>query len=341
MRAEIDDWLEAIFAKTQPRLSGKSTLLAMRLIDECYKSRKQLVEPWVSHPLCNANGQPNVVSPQRVLITGATGFIGCRVAEVLSNRAGYAVRALVHKPGNASRLARLPVEMIQADLRDKAAIEAALAGCDAVVHCAIGTTYGDHKQIRAVTVGGTENLLAAVQANKKIRRFVHLSSLSVYGDEVRGTIDESIKPSPSKNDKYGRTKFAAEQLVIAAARQGLSSIVLRPGCVYGPFGATFTSRPLSYLKNGRLVLQNDLAALCAPTGRIVVDTPDADQVAALLDGQVEHRDGQQLLVRYSDAAALNTRLVGAGLRVSSIGPQQRTLEDIVLSVTGAGSDQIS
>ena len=95
------------------------------------------------------------------------------------------------------------------------------------------------------------------------------------------------------------------------------------------------------LDSGRLVLQDDLTALCAPTGRIVVDTPDADQVAALLDGQVEHRDGQQLLVRYSDAAALNTRLVGAGLRVSSIGPQQRTLEDIVLSVTGAGSDQIS
>ena len=95
------------------------------------------------------------------------------------------------------------------------------------------------------------------------------------------------------------------------------------------------------LDSGRLVLQDDLAALCAPTGRIVVDTPDADRVAALLDGQVEHRDGQQLLVRYSDAAALNTRLVGAGLRISSIGPQQRTLEDIVLSVTGAGSDQIS
>ena len=94
------------------------------------------------------------------------------------------------------------------------------------------------------------------------------------------------------------------------------------------------------LDEGRLVLQDDLAALRAPTGRVVVDTPDADQVAALLDGQVEQRDGQQLLVRYSDAAALNARLVGAGLRVSSIGPQQRTLEEIVLAVTGTGSDHI-
>jgi ABC-2 type transport system ATP-binding protein len=95
------------------------------------------------------------------------------------------------------------------------------------------------------------------------------------------------------------------------------------------------------LDEGRLVLQDDLAALRAPTGRIVLDTPDADQVAALLDGQVEQRDGQQLLVRYSDAAALNTRLVGAGLRVSSIGAQQRTLEEIVLSVTGTGADHIA
>jgi ABC-2 type transport system ATP-binding protein len=94
------------------------------------------------------------------------------------------------------------------------------------------------------------------------------------------------------------------------------------------------------LDSGRLVLQDDLAALRAPTGRILVDTPDADQVAALLDGKVERRDGQQLLVRSQDSAALNARLVEAGLRVSAIGPHQRTLEEIVLSVTGTGSDQI-
>jgi ABC-2 type transport system ATP-binding protein len=95
------------------------------------------------------------------------------------------------------------------------------------------------------------------------------------------------------------------------------------------------------LNDGRLVLQDDLTVLRAPTGRIVLDTPDTDQVAALLDGHVEQRDGQRLLVRYEDVAALNARLVGAGLRVSSIGPQQRTLEEIVLSVTGTGSDQVS
>jgi ABC-2 type transport system ATP-binding protein len=94
------------------------------------------------------------------------------------------------------------------------------------------------------------------------------------------------------------------------------------------------------LDSGRLVLQDDLAALRAPTGRVRVDTPDADRVVALLDGQVEHREGCQLLIRHPDAAELNARLVGAGLRVTAIGPQQRTLEEIVLEVTGTGSDVI-
>jgi ABC-type multidrug transport system ATPase subunit len=94
------------------------------------------------------------------------------------------------------------------------------------------------------------------------------------------------------------------------------------------------------LDSGRLVLQDNLATLLAPTGRILVDTPDADRATAMLDGQVEHRDGERLVVRHADAAALNSRLVGAGLRVSAIGREQRTLEEIVLAVTGTGSDHV-
>jgi ABC-2 type transport system ATP-binding protein len=94
------------------------------------------------------------------------------------------------------------------------------------------------------------------------------------------------------------------------------------------------------LDRGRLVLQEDLATLCAPTGRVVVDSPDAARITALLDGQVERRDGTRLVVRHPDAAELNARLVGAGVRVSSIGPHSRTLEEIVLEVTGAGADQV-
>jgi ABC-type multidrug transport system ATPase subunit len=91
---------------------------------------------------------------------------------------------------------------------------------------------------------------------------------------------------------------------------------------------------------GRLVLQEDLDALRAPTGRVVVQTPDADRAAALLDGHVERRDGDRLVVAEADPAQVNARLVEAGLRVSEIGPERRSLEDLMLSVTGSGSDRI-
>jgi ABC-2 type transport system ATP-binding protein len=92
--------------------------------------------------------------------------------------------------------------------------------------------------------------------------------------------------------------------------------------------------------HGRLVLQEDLAALRAPTGRVVVSSPDADRAVALLDGRVEQRDGDRLFVAEPDAAALNARLVEAGIRVTEIGPQRRSLEDVVLAVTSSGSDRV-
>jgi ABC-2 type transport system ATP-binding protein len=93
------------------------------------------------------------------------------------------------------------------------------------------------------------------------------------------------------------------------------------------------------LDSGQLVLQDDLAALQQPTGRVLIKTDNPERAMAALDGQVEHRSGHDLVVRSSDPASLNARLVAAGVRVSSLSEQRRTLEDIVLEVTGAGSDQ--
>jgi ABC-type multidrug transport system ATPase subunit len=93
------------------------------------------------------------------------------------------------------------------------------------------------------------------------------------------------------------------------------------------------------MDRGRLVLQDELAALRAPTGRVVLRTPDVDRAAALLDGRVESRTEDVLCVREADPAALNTRLVAAGLRVIEIRPEHRSLEDTVLEVTSSGSDR--
>jgi ABC-type multidrug transport system ATPase subunit len=91
---------------------------------------------------------------------------------------------------------------------------------------------------------------------------------------------------------------------------------------------------------GRLVLQDDLAKLQAPTGRVLVRSPEPGRVAAALDGEVARRDGDTLLVTAPDAAALNARLVGAGIPVSEISPERRSLEDLVLSLTTASADRV-
>jgi len=94
------------------------------------------------------------------------------------------------------------------------------------------------------------------------------------------------------------------------------------------------------MDRGRLMLQDDLDALRTPTGRVEVHTPDADRAAALLDGRVDVRDGDRLLVRHADAAELNAELVAAGIRVGEIRAQRRSLEEVVLAATSTSADRM-
>ena len=91
---------------------------------------------------------------------------------------------------------------------------------------------------------------------------------------------------------------------------------------------------------GALVLQEEMATVRRPTGRVVVSSPDADLAVGLLDGRVEERTADRLVIRHSDPAELNTLLVTAGLRVTAIDAQRRSLEEVVLAATGTGSDRV-
>src|SRR3984885_2706104 len=96
---------------------------------------------------------------------------------------------------------------------------------------------------------------------------------------------------------------------------------------------------IGVLDSGKLVLQEQLASLQEPTGRVLISTDDPERAVATLDGLVERREGADLVVRSADPAALNARLVAAGVPVRSLAVQRRSLEEIVLDLTGAGSDQ--
>jgi len=91
---------------------------------------------------------------------------------------------------------------------------------------------------------------------------------------------------------------------------------------------------------GRLVLEEDMTVLRAPTGRVLLRTPDPAAVVAELDGRVVERSGDLVVVRHDDPAALNARLVQAGVRVAELAPERRSLEQVVLELTGHGADRV-
>jgi ABC-type multidrug transport system ATPase subunit len=94
------------------------------------------------------------------------------------------------------------------------------------------------------------------------------------------------------------------------------------------------------LDRGRLVLQDELARLTAPTGATVVHTPVPDQVKATLDGRVTEIDGQRVVVRGDDPAEVNARLVSAGVPVTGLALQRPTLEEVVLAAARATADRV-
>jgi ABC-2 type transport system ATP-binding protein len=94
------------------------------------------------------------------------------------------------------------------------------------------------------------------------------------------------------------------------------------------------------LDRGRLVLQDRLATLTAPTGATVVHTPAPERVRALLDGRVVAVDGTRVVVRGADPAEVNARLVGAGVPVTGLALDRPTLEEVVLAAAGTSPDRM-
>jgi ABC-type multidrug transport system ATPase subunit len=91
---------------------------------------------------------------------------------------------------------------------------------------------------------------------------------------------------------------------------------------------------------GRLVLEDELTALRAPTGRVLVESPDAEAITGLLNGRLVERTGERIVVTHENPAELNAWLVGEGMRVSSITAERLSLEEVVLAATGPGADRV-
>ncbi len=192
-----------------------------------------------------------------VFITGATGSIGSALARRLSE-SGRPVRALVRNPARAAVLSGLSnIEIVPGDLEHPDSLRGCLDSCSLVYHSAANISGINRARFHAVNVVGTRTVVdEAIRSG--VERFVHLSSIAVYGLGPGENIAESFPWTPS-DQPYIVTKRAAERLVSEAANRMPVSIA-RIGDVFGPGQTTWTVDQIKRINEGSVQPPADAAS---------------------------------------------------------------------------------
>ncbi|HZG65964.1 MAG TPA: NAD-dependent epimerase/dehydratase family protein, partial [Herpetosiphonaceae bacterium] len=186
----------------------------------------------------------------RYFLTGATGFIGGRIACQLIN-AGHEVVAIARTPAKAQDLVELGVEVHGGDITDKASMRGPMAGADGVFHVAAWYKIGarDKHAAERINVGGTRNVLELME-ELAIPKGVYTSTLAVFSDTHGHVPDETYRHYGPWLSEYDRTKWMAHyQVAEPMMAAGLPLVIVQPGMVYGPGDTGVTHTLLtSYLQ---------------------------------------------------------------------------------------------
>lgn len=189
--------------------------------------------------------------PRRILVTGATGFIGSRLCELLSLEYRIPYRAMVRNYARAGRIARLGAELVAGDMLDANSLARAVEGCDAVVHLA----HSDDSTAARETA-------LLVKACTHVRRFVHVSSMAVHGPSPMQPVVTEDTAIQRWGEAYSDAKAAAEAVVVGAAKRGdLAAVALRPTIVYGPYSG-FVTPIVQDARMGRISLIDGGRGVC-------------------------------------------------------------------------------
>lgn len=264
-----------------------------------------------------------------ILVTGATGKVGSRLARRLAARGDH-VRALVRDRPRAREMLGAQIELVEGDLLDPASLPAAVAGVDAVVHCAAFFRGATAEQAHAVNDLGTQHLAHAALA-ARVKRFVFTSTGLVYGPKAGHLAHESDECAPIA--AYPVSKLAAERFLLAI--DGLDVRVLRLPFVYGdgdahiaealPMMRTFP--PAQRMSLGHHVDIAQAVALIldapSPTHRIynVCDDDAPDNASLFASAGQPPPDGSEPERAHAFEAVMDGRLIREDLGFKPVYPR--------------------
>ena len=169
----------------------------------------------------------------KVLVTGADGFIGSHLVELLVEK-GHDVTCFVYKEDDRGNLKNLPVKRVFGDIRNQADIEKAMQGCEGVFHlaAAMNDPKFNDAYFHQINVDGTRNVMeAALKCN--IKKVVHMSSIVSVKDDER-VADENSVHSGIFDGPYAETKYLGEKVALEYAKKGVPVTIAMPTVVFGP-----------------------------------------------------------------------------------------------------------
>lgn len=168
----------------------------------------------------------------QVLVTGATGFTGSRLAVALAAQ-GNQVRAMVRKGSDRSYLEGHGMEFFEGDITDQDAVDRAVSGCEKVYHIAACFRTAGHPDsyYHDVNYSGAQYVLDAAKKHG-CERVAHCSTIGVHGSVKDIPSDENAPYAPC--DIYQRTKLAGEKLAMERQKAGQPVSIFRPAGIYGP-----------------------------------------------------------------------------------------------------------
>jgi nucleoside-diphosphate-sugar epimerase len=191
----------------------------------------------------------------KYFITGATGFVGGRIAAMLREN-DHKVNALVRSPAKAGDLEKLGVEVFPGDVTEIESMREGMRGCDGIFHVAGWYKLGarDKSPGRRINVDGTRNVLKLMR-ELEIPKGVYTSTLAVNSNTKGQVYDETYRFSGRHISEYDRTKAEAHDIALEYIKDGLPLVILMPGLIYGPDGTSLSDHSF------RLYLQKKLPVI--------------------------------------------------------------------------------